>query len=143
MKDDRRVSEKQHKAEVGRRLRAAIEALGLTQTEVAHVLGVTPSKLGNWLRGDNYPAAWPMKLFCDRYGISADWIYRGIVAGMAKDLADKLWPSEQVALPREAEVQRAAREPHRSPVTAKSVAEVERGTANQLRKRRSPLMALP
>jgi transcriptional regulator with XRE-family HTH domain len=93
------VSETLHKLEVGRRLRAAIEALGLTQAGVASTLNTAPSKLGNWLRGDNYPAAWFVKRFCDRYGITTDWIYRGIVSGIDSDLADKLWRSEQKTEP--------------------------------------------
>jgi transcriptional regulator with XRE-family HTH domain len=97
------VSESLHKAQVGRRLRAAIETLGITQTEVAKALGVTPSKLGNWLRGDNYPTAWFVKRFCDRYGITTDWIYRGIVSGMSSHLADELWKSEQAASLKEVE----------------------------------------
>lgn len=89
------MSDAQHKAEVGRRLRSAIETLGLTQTEVARGLAATPSKLGNWLRGDNYPSAWFVTRFCERYGVTTDWIYRGIVAGMDAKLADNLWKSAQ------------------------------------------------
>lgn len=98
MADDPRVpeiSEATHKVQVGRRLREAIEALETTQTAVGEALGVSQSKLGNWLRGDNYPAVWFVKRFCDRYGITTEWIYRGIVTGMRTDLADRLWLSEQ------------------------------------------------
>jgi transcriptional regulator with XRE-family HTH domain len=91
------MSDKLHKARVGQRLRAAIEALNLTQTEVARCLATTPSKLGNWLRGDNYPSAWFVTQFCDRYGITTDWIYRGIVSGVDAGLADALWKSERVS----------------------------------------------
>ena len=78
-----------HKAQVGRRLRAAIEALGITQTEVGRALGVAPSKLGNWLRGDNYPTPWFVKRFCDRYGMTTEWIYRGIVTGLPSELGKR------------------------------------------------------
>lgn len=89
------MSETIHKAQVGQRLREAIEALETTQTAVGEALGVSQSKLGNWLRGDNYPAVWFVKRFCDRYGVTTEWIYRGIVTGMRADLADRLWLSEQ------------------------------------------------
>jgi transcriptional regulator with XRE-family HTH domain len=86
-----------YKAQVGRRLRAAIDALDLTQTEVARGLATTPSKLGNWLRGDNYPSAWFVTQFCERYGVTTDWIYRGVVSGMDAGLADRLWKSDRAS----------------------------------------------
>lgn len=91
-----------HKVEVGRRLRTAIEALGKSQVEIVAALhdstGVTAPKLGNWLRGDNYPPEWFVKCFCDRYGITTDWLYRGLVAGVASGpLADELWKAEQAS----------------------------------------------
>jgi transcriptional regulator with XRE-family HTH domain len=91
------VSESNYRAEVGRRLRAAIEVLGISQTEVGNTLGVSPSKMGNWLRGDHYPSQWFVKQFCDRYGITTEWIYRGIVSGMSAPLADALWNAENSA----------------------------------------------
>jgi transcriptional regulator with XRE-family HTH domain len=96
------MSESPHKAQVGRRLRSAIGALGVTQSEVARTLGTTPSKLGNWLRGDNYPSAWFVTQFCERYGLTTDWIYRGVVAGIAAPLSDTLWKSEHALPQREA-----------------------------------------
>jgi transcriptional regulator with XRE-family HTH domain len=89
------VTETIHRAQVGRRLRAAIDILGLTQTDVAKTLGASPSKLGNWIRGDNYPSEWFVKQFCDRYGITTDWLYRGLVFGMDANLADALWKFER------------------------------------------------
>jgi transcriptional regulator with XRE-family HTH domain len=91
------MSEKLYRAEVGRRLRAAIKVLGISQTEIGKDLGASPSKIGNWIRGDHYPSEWFIKEFCDRYGITFEWIYRGIVTGMAKPLADALWSMERSA----------------------------------------------
>jgi transcriptional regulator with XRE-family HTH domain len=92
-----RMPDAHHKAHVGRRLRAAIDASDLTQAEVARVLATTPSKLGNWLRGDNYPSAWFVTQFCERYGVTTDWIYRGVVSGMDAGLADRLRNSERAS----------------------------------------------
>lgn len=103
------MSKTAHMVEVGVRLRMAIEALGLSQAAVARAFdGVTAPKLGNWLRGDHYPDEYFVKQFCDRYGITADWIYRGVVSGVSGDAADALWKAER-------ELQAAQSEPaHRA-----------------------------
>jgi len=80
----------QHKLDVGDRLRTSIEALRLTQAEVARAFGISPSNLGNWLRGDAYPNPLFIKQFCDRYGINADYLYRGEVSALPVKLADAL-----------------------------------------------------
>jgi transcriptional regulator with XRE-family HTH domain len=89
-----------HKVQVGQRLRLAIEALNLKQVEVAAAFTVSPPKLGNWLRGDDYPNEWFIFRFCERYSVTTDWLYRGRVSvGMAKPLADSLWEAEQASTP--------------------------------------------
>lgn len=82
---------KMHKIQVGQRLRIAIEALGLRQVEVARSLGVTPSKLNNWLRGDNYPPHMFIVRLRQRYNITSDWLLSGEIAGLPGPLADDLW----------------------------------------------------
>lgn len=86
-----------HKRKVGSHLKMAIEALGLRQHQVAKEFGVSPSKLGNWVRGDNYPDEYFVKRFCERYQVSADWIYLGKVYGMPSPLADTLWKAEEAS----------------------------------------------
>lgn len=87
----------EHKIQVGRRLRIAIEAVGKRPAEIARMFdGVTQPKLGNWMRGDDYPAEWFVVNFCDRFNITTDWIYRGRIAvSMDAALADALWIAEQ------------------------------------------------
>jgi len=95
--DHQEVSETLHRAEVGRRLRIAIEAVGTSQAGIGRDFNVAPSKIGNWLRGDNYPSEWFVKQFCDRYGVTTDWLYRGIVSGMSSDRADAIWKLDQAS----------------------------------------------
>lgn len=82
-----------HKVQVGDRLRVAIQALGISQAEFARSLSVEPNKLGNWLRGDNYPPNLVIVAMSERWTITADWLLRGVVSGMASPLADALWKS--------------------------------------------------
>ena len=50
------LTERDHITEVGRRLRQLIDALGITDTQAARDMGITPNHLGNWMRGDrSYP----------------------------------------------------------------------------------------
>lgn len=85
-----------HRRRVGSRLRVAIEATGKSQVEIARQFGVSPSKLGNWLRGDNYPDEMFLSRFCERFNISMDYLYRGqVAAAMAGPVADALWAAER------------------------------------------------
>ena len=72
---------------VGHRLRQAVEALGLRPSTVARSVGVSPQKLGNWMRGDHYPDEWFVFRFCNRYGVTADWLYRGVLPGAGRPAA--------------------------------------------------------
>lgn len=85
-----------HRQLVGRRLRTAIQALHLTPAAVGRELGVSQQKLGNWLRGDHYPEPWFITRFCDRYGVTMDYLYRGIVPGArTQALAGALFAAEE------------------------------------------------
>ena len=79
-----------HKRFVGDNLRLAIEAQGLSQAAVARALGISAPKLGNWLRGANYPDEWVMVAFCDRYGVTMDWIYRRRLFGLPGEMQANL-----------------------------------------------------
>lgn len=86
-----------HKQLVGRRLRTVFEALGLQQAQVARELNESPQKINNWLRGDNYPSEWFVYRFCARYGITMDYLYRGVVVGMPQALAAELFAKEEAS----------------------------------------------
>lgn len=84
------MTNSKHKRDVAGRLQLTIEALELKQVEVAATLGISLSKLGNWLRGDAYPNEFLMTVFCERYGVTMDWLYRGLIFGLPKEMADGL-----------------------------------------------------
>lgn len=93
-----------HKRKVGSRLRIAIEAVDKRPAEIARLFDVSPSKLGNWMRGDDYPSEWFVVRFCDRFNISMDYLYRGRVStAMDRPLADALWAAEQALPPDQVE----------------------------------------
>lgn len=81
---------REHQEQVAQHLEQAIEALGISQAEVARALDISLSKLGNWLRASHYPDVYLMTVFCDRYGVTMDFLYRGVVYGLPKEVADDL-----------------------------------------------------
>lgn len=80
----------QHKRDVGWRLRVSIEAVGQRPSKIAKQFGVSPSQLGNWMRGDDYPQFYFIEQFCREYPISADWIIRGVVGSLGGAVGDAL-----------------------------------------------------
>jgi transcriptional regulator with XRE-family HTH domain len=70
----------------------AVEAMmdkhEVTQAEIARKIGITPQRLSNYLRSDNYPNQYVLWLFCRRWGVTSDWIYQGTISGLPSELAD-------------------------------------------------------
>lgn len=92
------MSNSLHRRQTGARLGMAIQAIGKTQADICRALSVSPSKLGNWLRGDYYPDPYFVARFCDRFSVTADWIYRGRVSStMGVSLADTLWAAGEAS----------------------------------------------
>lgn len=120
------MSNSTHRRQTGSRLGIAIEALGKTQAEVCRALGVSPSKLGNWLRGDYYPDPYFVAQFCDRYGITADWIYRNQAGAVAGDVGDALWVAARAFEPDRPEVATPA------PASPKPKAKPRRGRPKKI-----------
>lgn len=81
----------QHKAEVGNRLRIAIEAThGPNLMDWCRDYEVSRFKLGNWLRGDNYPDPVILSRYCADNGLTMDWFYRESLVGVASGVAAAL-----------------------------------------------------
>lgn len=80
----------EHRRQVGNRLLLAMEAVGAKPADVGRLLGISVQKIGNWTRGDNYPDEYLLTVFCDRYGVTMDYLYRGVLRGLDGTLADGL-----------------------------------------------------
>jgi transcriptional regulator with XRE-family HTH domain len=95
------ISHLRHREQVAARLGITMEVLGLKPAPLAAFLGITTSKLGNWLAARNYPDEFLICRFCDRYGVTTDWLYRGNLYGLPAELADSLavaWRGKQAEL---------------------------------------------
>lgn len=89
------LAKSDHVQHVGVRLRQLIDALDISYVQAAHEMGVTKSQLGNWMRGDSYPAPYQLYLFCRRRGLTFDWVYLGDPAGLPYQVATRLLQGEQ------------------------------------------------
>jgi hypothetical protein len=72
---------------VGRNLRITIAAVGLRPADAAREMGILPNKLGNWLRGDNYPDPFLVTRFCADHRAPLEMVYQGTAGGASKELA--------------------------------------------------------
>jgi transcriptional regulator with XRE-family HTH domain len=95
------MTQSDHMAAVGSRLRRLIAALGLKQVEAAADMGVTKNHLGNWLRGDAYPRHYELYRFCRIRGVTADYVLLGDPSGLKASVLAALMRQEQA--PEEAE----------------------------------------
>jgi transcriptional regulator with XRE-family HTH domain len=77
-------------AAAGRRLTAARRALNLTQAELADALAISPGAIGNYEQGKRTPDPAVMARFCLLYGVTMDFLYRGVLAGLPGTLLDAM-----------------------------------------------------
>lgn len=84
------LAKSDHVQQVGIRLRQLIDALEIPYTLAAEEMGVSKSQLGNWMRGDSYPAPYQLYLFCRRRGLNFDWPFLGDPASLPYQVASRL-----------------------------------------------------
>ncbi len=68
------LTQSDHQRQVGARLRRLIELLDMQQIEAAALMGVSKQTLNNWLRGDSYPAIFPLYRLCRARGVDFNFI---------------------------------------------------------------------
>ena len=77
-------------ASAGRRLTAARRALGMTQAQLAQALAISPGAIGNYEQGKRTPDPAAMARFCLLFGVTMDFLYRGVLAGLPGTLLDAM-----------------------------------------------------
>jgi transcriptional regulator with XRE-family HTH domain len=73
--------------EVAGRLRTTREALKLTQAALCRLTGIAPAAWNNAETGDSRISLDKAKQLCDATGITLDWVYRGVKAGLPLPIA--------------------------------------------------------
>lgn len=76
--------------EIGRRLKATRQALGLRTRDVHRATGIAESTWSQYENGHRFPDLMQMLPFAERFGIPLDWIYRGIIAAVPYEIAQRV-----------------------------------------------------
>lgn len=84
-----------HVLQVGIRLRQLIDALDIPYVQAAREMGISKSRLGNWMRGDNYPGQYELYRLCRRRGVNFDWVFLGDPAALPYEVASRLLQQEE------------------------------------------------
>ena len=75
---------------MGARLQSIRQALGLSQEDMADHMGIAVSTLSAWEIGRNQMDIVKLAKAATRFGFTTDWVARGDLSGIRKDLADTL-----------------------------------------------------
>jgi transcriptional regulator with XRE-family HTH domain len=81
--------------EIGDRLRRTREAMRLTQASWCRLVGIEQQAWNNYERGARRISIDQALKVCRATGVSLDWIYRGIAAGLPVNLATSLQEQER------------------------------------------------
>lgn len=76
--------------DIGKRIRQAREALGMTQEEFAAAVGTRQGTVGGWETGERPPGLKAGHRICDAYGLTLDYIFRGDRSAISQALLSKL-----------------------------------------------------
>jgi transcriptional regulator with XRE-family HTH domain len=83
--------------EIGRRLKATRQALGLRARDIHRATGITESAWSQYEKGRRFPNLIQILPFADRFGIPLDWIYRGIVAAVPYEIAQHILDAQSAS----------------------------------------------
>jgi len=75
---------------VGGRIKAIRLAFDWTQEDLAGKVGLTQPAINNWEKGSRVPKPLEGRRLCEATGVTMDFIYRGIRAGLPLELIAKL-----------------------------------------------------
>jgi plasmid maintenance system antidote protein VapI len=82
----------EHRKDVGRRLEAALDAIDMTHTEAARIMGRSKQSISEWVGGRGYPTQYGCYRLHKMTGITYDWLFLGDWSALPARLASKLAP---------------------------------------------------
>lgn len=84
------VPDSQAQKDMGARLQAVREAVGLTQEDLCETMGIVVTTLSGWETGRNQIDIVKLARAATRWGFTTDWVARGDLSGLRRTLADKV-----------------------------------------------------
>lgn len=75
---------------MGSRLAWVREAVGIKQAKMAELLGIGQQAMSRYETGQRIPDPYIMLIFCSRFKVSMDYVYRGSLNGVHVRLAELL-----------------------------------------------------
>lgn len=84
------ITPTEHRELIGQHVMMVREAEGLRPRDFCRRLGMTPQALWNIETGRAYPSPLMMIKLCAEFGVTMDFLYRGIKAGLPASLAQRL-----------------------------------------------------
>lgn len=82
-------------AAIARRLKFTRLALGLSQAELCSQAGIARNTYNQWERGLGRPELDKGIALCETFGLTLDWIYRGIIGGLPHGVAVSIRQAER------------------------------------------------
>lgn len=83
--------------EVGKRIAALREGLGVHQAEMARQIGVLPAELSAWENGVRRPSIAKARPLVDLYGVTLDWLFLGDPSNLPHRIARIVLPGTREA----------------------------------------------
>lgn len=79
-----------YKRQIGARLVQAREALNMKQADMARALSIPRDQLNKYERGEYFPAPLVIHKMWRMFGVTADWVYLGVLVGLPHSVAARL-----------------------------------------------------
>jgi len=79
------------------RLHSAMSAKGLSQIDVARALGLSPTAVWNWLKGNTFPREETLASLASELGLTADYLKNGNGAAKAVNQSQEVVSGETVS----------------------------------------------
>lgn len=96
--------------DVGRRLRWSREIVAESQADVCRLLGLEDTTTWNkWEKGTRYPDVVVMARYCDLFGLTMDYLYRGRLKGIREDVQLRLAAHHPELVDQDPELSRPAK----------------------------------
>lgn len=96
--------------DVGRRLRWSREIVAESQADVCRLLGLEDTTTWNkWEKGTRYPDVAVMARYCDLFGLTMDYLYRGRLKGIREDVQLRLAAHHPELVDQDPELSRPAK----------------------------------